>query len=311
MAPLYKAIHVERTTASAALYRGVIDPEWSIAAVPNGGYVISLIIEACMQFQAGTPTPDPIHVTAHFLQSATAGSPAFEIHIRVLKTGRLFTNFLAEFVQKGRTPITAHLMFGKLAPFAEKPSSYTRRLPLYRHPSTAPLRVNDLFYGALTYAPNIDCTLEPEIAARNEPDSPNRTCDDTHGGGGMEWGSWFTLKDLNERLTLPSLAIFADTLLNPPGHDLGALDSWFPTMVMTLEFKFPIPLPSKDHADRTVGAFSTGSTILAHPHKRHNTHVEIWSAPSNVGEGEEREGWRSKQVCLAVASQMAMIRPLR
>lgn len=80
--------------------------------------------------------------------------------------------------------------------------------------------------------------------------------------------------------------------------------SWYPTMVMTLEFKFPIPATA---ADRTVGIFTSG-TFINDPRGRHDTYVEVWSAPSDIGEGETavRKGWRDQQVCLAVASQMAL-----
>ncbi|KAF9046939.1 hypothetical protein BDZ89DRAFT_66041 [Hymenopellis radicata] len=308
MAPLYQALRVEKTSAAAgwdASYNGGLDPEWTIMAVPHGGYVISHIIDACIHFQSGTLTPDPVHVTIHFLQSACVDK--FDIHVRALKKGKMYTNLLAEFVQKGKVRITAHLMFGKLEPPKGSPSSYTRRLPLYQHPAAASVKPHE--YPALTYGKHLDRTLDPEIAARNAPDAPNRTNEATHGGGGMEWGTWFTLKDKHERVTLSSLAVFADTLLNPPGHKLADFTNWFPTMVMTLEFKFPIPAAA---AGRTVGAYSVSSALLAHPQNRHNTNVEIWSAPADVGEegGEVREGWRGEQVCLLVASQMAMIMPM-
>lgn len=35
-------------------------------------------------------------------------------------------------------------------------------------------------------------------------------------------------------------------------------------------------------------------------------YTEVWTAPSNIGEGEEVQGWRDKQVCLAVSTQMAL-----
>jgi len=38
--------------------------------------------------------------------------------------------------------------------------------------------------------------------------------------------------------------------------------------------------------------------------------VEVWTAPSNIGEGEIGEGWRDKQVCLASATQMAITMPM-
>jgi len=43
---------------------------------------------------------------------------------------------------------------------------------------------------------------------------------------------------------------------------------------------------------------------------RHDAYVEVWTAPCDIGEGEEAPGWREKQVCLAIATQMAYIVPI-
>lgn len=82
--------------------------------------------------------------------------------------------------------------------------------------------------------------------------------------------------------------------------------SWYPTMTMAIDFKAPIPSPSKNiYADRTVGIYSKG-LFMNDPQGRHDMYTEVWTAPSNIGEGEEVQGWRDKQVCLAVSTQMAL-----
>lgn len=43
------------------------------------------------------------------------------------------------------------------------------------------------------------------------------------------------------------------------------------------------------------------------PQGRHDAYVEIWTAPSNIGEGKEVDGWREEQVCLAISTQMALV----
>lgn len=63
------------------------------------GYVLGLILESAIKKQSDTSHPDPIHVTAHFLRSATTSSP-FEVHIQILKPGRGFTNLTANLVQE-------------------------------------------------------------------------------------------------------------------------------------------------------------------------------------------------------------------
>jgi len=80
-------------------------------------------------------------------------------------------------------------------------------------------------------------------------------------------------------------------------------------MVMTLEFKNPIPPPSENHSGRTVGVYSVGR-FINDPQSRHEIDLEIWTAPSNVGEGDaQNKSWRDNQVCIAVATQMAICVP--
>jgi hypothetical protein len=78
-------------------------------------------------------------------------------------------------------------------------------------------------------------------------------------------------------------------------------------MTLTIEFKSPIPTSSEFSA-RTVGLYSCGR-FVNEPQGRNDAYVEVWTAPSNIGEGEATEGWREKQVCLAVSTQMALIIP--
>ena len=80
-------------------------------------------------------------------------------------------------------------------------------------------------------------------------------------------------------------------------------------MVMTLEFKFPLPKPDNaEYSQRTVAVYSRGK-FVNDPSARHDSYVELWTAPSDVGEGHEIEAWKDKQRCLAVATQMALIVP--
>ncbi|KAK0221538.1 thioesterase-like superfamily-domain-containing protein [Armillaria fumosa] len=322
MAPLHQAINVqfhEDVPGSHTVYRAVADPEWTVAAVPNGGYLLANIIDACMEFQASAKShPDPIHVTAHFLHS-TAAAP-FHIRVQVQKRGKGFTNIVAELQQNGKTTITSHLIFGILTPLTGSPnktlappSPYARRVPLYRHPSTAPLELEKI-RDVYKFRRYFQCTQEPEIRTKAALNSPTRTNEATIGGGGVEGGTWFGLTDRDERITTPSLALFADAFLNipvliPKSQPQALRWGWFPTMVITLEFKFPIPPPSKDHASRTVGMFWRGH-FINDPQGRHETYVELWSAPSDIGEGVEVDGWRDKQVCLAVANQMSLSLPM-
>lgn len=110
--------------------------------------------------------------------------------------------------------------------------------------------------------------------------------------------------------------MFLNTINLLPASERGGLrsgTSWFPTMTLAVDFKFPISLldPAK-HSQRTVGLYSQGK-FINHPQGRHDVYVEVWTAPANVGEVKEggvKEGWREEQICLAQATQMALTVPV-
>ncbi|KAJ6583985.1 thioesterase-like superfamily-domain-containing protein [Mycena vulgaris] len=322
MAPLAKAISLSYDgppSADTKVYHGEVDPEWTVGHVPNGGYVLALAVEACVQHQASTLHRDPIHVTSHFLQ-ATSIAP-FQVHVRTLKRGRGFTNLIADLIQQDRTRITTHMIFGSFAPPPNAaphvglapPSSYARRLPLHVHPSAA---VETRMARPWRFKHHIKWASDPQLRAQNLPGSAARTSTATVGGGGVVWGAWLQLADTQERITPASLAFLADIFLNLPSllprSERGGLipsETWFPTMTLTLEFKAPIPPPSARHAARTVGLYSSG-TFWGAPQGRHDSYLEVWTAPAELGQGVEVDGWRDAQFCLATATQMALSLPM-
>ncbi|KAJ7078570.1 thioesterase-like superfamily-domain-containing protein [Mycena belliarum] len=316
MAPLVKAISVGYDgplNADTKIYRGDVDPEWTVGHVPNGGYILALVIEACVQHQAHTAHRDPIHVTSHFLHAASIAP--FQVRVRTLKRGRAFTNLIADLVQQDRTRITTHMIFGSLAPEVpplglSPPSPYARRLPLHVHPATA---VETPMVRPWRFKPHVNWARDPVLRAQN-----HRTRATLAGGGGLVWGAWFQLAGAEERLTPASLAFLADVFINLPAllprsarGGLVPSDTWFPTMTLALEFKAPIPRRGAGHAARTVGLYSRG-TFWGAPQGRHDAYVEIWTAPAELGQGQGAEvpGWRDAQVCLATATQMALSLPM-
>ncbi|KAG6860387.1 hypothetical protein C0995_011772 [Termitomyces sp. Mi166 len=320
MAPFLQAVNVRVSSSNGEYtsYTGEIDPEWVSSSVTNGGYVLALLVDACIQHQSTSGHREPIHVTAHFLRTSVPSH--FEIRVRILKTGRGFTNLTAELYQQEVLIITAHQIFGNnstspqasdhtrglnLAP----PSSYARRIPLYTHPSTAVVRPGRSVWKFQRY---IALAPDPHILAKNAPNHSNRTNGATIGGEGLEWGAWFTFQDKGDEVTPTSLAFLVDIFahipsLMPPSERPGLGLSWFPTIVLSLEFKAPIPPLSVAHARRTVGLYSSGKFLND---GRHDGYVEVWTAPCDIGKGKEISCWREKQVCIAVATQMASIIPM-
>lgn len=125
------------------------------------------------------------------------------------------------------------MLFSKLGP-AFPATPHTRKLPLREHPSTAPLRAVDhtLPFHVTKANEFFHLSAEPEIAALNdahahEKGSAVTAGDETaeasptprFGGGGLFWGGWYTLKDEEDKMTLPMYAILGDVLLGRDDHD--------------------------------------------------------------------------------------------
>ncbi|KAJ6630387.1 thioesterase-like superfamily-domain-containing protein [Mycena sp. CBHHK59/15] len=306
MAPFKTALVVRLANSESSIgsashcYSGDVDADWTVLHVPNGGYMLGFIVQSCLQSQASSEHPDPLHVSAHFLQAASIST--FDIKLRILKQGRSFTNIIADLVQANHTCITAHFIFGKIPPsrpIIALSSGYTRRHPLALHPSKGV--VSDM-PKAYTFSKHVrwaeDLSLLQQDTARN-------------GGGVSLWGAWVELADSEERITPASLAFLTDCFKSMPvlfpTSVTGVPESfWLPTLTLSVEFKAPIPPPSAVHSARTVGVYVI-SGYSSDPQHRHDTFVEIWTAPSDIGEGAEVESWRDAQVCLALGTQMQLV----
>ncbi|OBZ66963.1 hypothetical protein A0H81_13325 [Grifola frondosa] len=268
------------------------------------------MLEAAIHHQSSTNHRDPIHIAVHFLRVATRRAPV-EVHVRVLKIGRDFTNLLVDLVQNDKTMITTHMIFGTLVPLPSAPASSrvltlepphpkARRIPMQTHPSkcqdipeTRSWRRNKHVVDA----------HDPVYVARSKSDAE-----------GMQWGTYLMLTTDHGPLRPSMIPFLADTamgLVESMGSSVEEIrKSWFATTTLTIEFKSPIPpASSKDHSPRTVALFSTGS-FANDPQARHDTRVEVWTAPSDIGEGEEQADWKETQRCLAVVNTVMVVVPV-
>ncbi|KIJ34873.1 hypothetical protein M422DRAFT_70107 [Sphaerobolus stellatus SS14] len=307
MAPLshvMKASFKEKR-GDVTIYSGEVSNVWTIIAIPQGGYALGLLVEACQKVQADTPHIEIMHVTSHFLRT-TAILP-FEVHIRPLRIGKGYANLTADLIQQGEVKITALLIFrtrdvpnGDPSMTLSPPSPFARRIPLYFHPAVAP--ITSMFEKA-SFKKYLRWAQDKTFHQRNYEMEGGVV--HGPGGGTLEWGAWIELIDPSERIVPSMLPFFGDMMQNLP-HLLPKAHrpplGWFPTMVLSVEYKAEIP-DDPAISKRTIGLYSRSSFMNA---GRHDVYVEIWTAPSNLGEGVETEGWRDKQVCLGIASQTAL-----
>ncbi|PSL08359.1 acyl-CoA thioesterase [Haloactinopolyspora alba] len=72
-----------------------IDSTWAVGDVPNGGYLLAMMLRAAL---AEAAHPHPVSTTAHFLTPPTSG-PA-DVHVTVLRTGRTIETLRVSLLQE-------------------------------------------------------------------------------------------------------------------------------------------------------------------------------------------------------------------
>ncbi|KAJ7843272.1 hypothetical protein B0H13DRAFT_2364821 [Mycena leptocephala] len=288
MAPLMQAIRTaqipEDCKENTTVYEGLVDPEWTYDGFPHGGFVLALVVDAAIQFQSKTPRKDDT---------------------LKLTTILLFGSFGVK--------VTGHSL--NLA----VPSPLARCIPIYTHPSYATLTKK---IPQARFNSRMQWSFDPAPLKRNRllylssPESANQTSEPTTGrragGGGIEWSAWWDWVDKDTVLNAATLSFLSDAFQRLPdllswAQGSGDSVSWsYTTLVLNIEFKAPIP-DASEFSRRSVGLYSEGTFIRE---GIHDGRVEIWTAPSGIGEGVAVPGWRERQICLAVASQVTLAVPL-
>ncbi|ORY82710.1 thioesterase-like superfamily-domain-containing protein [Protomyces lactucae-debilis] len=101
MSAFATAIAVE-ATQETGVYAANLLQTWCIGAVPHGGYLLAIILNALethsKQVHAKLDQPDPIQLGVHFIVKAQVG-PA-RILVKDIKTGRNYSNCNITFQQK-------------------------------------------------------------------------------------------------------------------------------------------------------------------------------------------------------------------
>ncbi|KIP03718.1 hypothetical protein PHLGIDRAFT_77125, partial [Phlebiopsis gigantea 11061_1 CR5-6] len=272
------------------------------------GYVAGLVLDALMRSQLGTPHEDPLQLTAYFLKFLEQGP--FEVHVRALRRGSAFTNLSATLVQKAEQKVTTLAIFGVLTPSSRDernvtvapPSRFAAPFPLYTHPSQC-AKVTET--PRWDFLPLLQITRDPHYAKIFAKQGPS-----------MQLGHYFTLKNPADRVTTQSLPFFLDnymsfahvTLLR---NKIDPYKSRPATLAFSVEFKFPIPKQdSPHHSLRSVAVLNKGQ-FVNDPCARHETYLEVWTAPTDVGDRNAgTEDWKHHQRCLAICHQTSMIIPL-
>ena len=201
-------------------HRGHLHERWTIGPVPNGGYVMTVMLSAVA---AASPHPDPLTTTAHFL-SPTAAGPV-EIATELVKPGRSTTTVVSALHQEGRERVRMLTTLGRLEersgashryldpPVMEGPFETRRAVTMQNFPENFEFRIPTDVAGGIVGEPS----GRPEI------------------GGTIAFAD-------GRHPDLLCLPTFADGL-PPVAFNLGYM-AWTPTLELTVHFwNHPAPGP--------------------------------------------------------------------
>jgi Thioesterase-like superfamily len=204
-----------------------IDPEWTIAAKPNGGYLLSMLARAATS--AGVHN----HVTAasaHYVRSPEPGPVLIETEL--LRAGRSASQIRARMEQDGQACVEALIMASQLT--GDTTPYWDRGLPEKSQSSyeDCPRLIPSLPDG------NRVAIME-QIEVRLEPDSSGFTAGRPSGRG--ELRGWLALP--GAEAFDPTSLVFAVDAFPPATFDIE-FTGWVPTMELTVYVRaVPVPGP--------------------------------------------------------------------
>ena len=222
-AQTFAAVSAVRAAADGG-FDVVIDPEWTIAGKPNGGYLLAMMARAA---RSVGPHPDPLAAGAHYLRPPDPG-PA-HLEVEVLRAGRSAAQTRVRLSQAGAVCVEALLTLGHLDPAAEPlwaggvPSIPEVRFEDAVRVDPAPLTVPVAIFG------QVDARLDPDTAgfARGRP------------SGRGELRGWLALPG-GEDFDAVSLQYALDSF--PPATLDIELSGWVPTLELTTYVR-AVPAP--------------------------------------------------------------------
>ena len=91
------------------VFAGRLTDRWNIGSVPNGGYVLAVVLAAVRQTLVA---PDPLTVTAHYLRPSAPG-PA-HVYVETIKTGRQYSTVAARLLQNEKENVRVLATYGDL-----------------------------------------------------------------------------------------------------------------------------------------------------------------------------------------------------
>ncbi|PWN27020.1 hypothetical protein BDZ90DRAFT_232597 [Jaminaea rosea] len=288
---------------------------WTIGVSPQGGYSLSLMIQAAQAWvrlpsthshPTAAPHIDPLHVSATFVYPQSISKP-LSIVVKPLKRGKGVTLAQVDLTQENTVVLTAKLYLTNFAarrgadPPIKGPS-----FPSHPCPLTKPGEVTSQskHYGGkqVKFRELISMRRDDAFEERNK---------------GKVAGAWFEITGDGERDGLADgkergvgyhwLPIFCDMYLRPPEQrDLYPKGTawWYPTLSLSIEYKRSLP------QDVLLRRWGEVSWVDFTQDGQYDNSVQIWSHPADNHLLDPSMREEDGPQILAIARQVALSTPL-
>jgi Thioesterase-like superfamily len=211
----------------AGTFDAAVNPEWTIAGKPNGGYLLAMLGRAAASVSARDHV---VAASAHFLRAPTPGPVVIEAE--PLRDGRSASQIRARLSQDGQACIEALLTTSELdtgaAPYWDRGLPQISRVPYEDCERLVP-RLPD---GSRV-------AMMDQIEVRLEPETSGFTTGAPSGRG--ELRGWLALPE--EEAFDPTSLLFAVDAFPPATFDIE-FSGWVPTLELTVYVRaLPAPGP--------------------------------------------------------------------
>lgn len=206
------------TRASASSFEVEIHDDWSIANIPNGGYLTCILGEACVQLGNH---PNLTNLSAYFLAPSKPGTATVEIE--TLRVGRGSSCYQARLVQGGQEIVRALVLCGDLDKL-EGPDWHLEDAPHYPPPDECIAVSSDL---------SVQPKIHDNLWARLLPEHMGFA--EGNPSGQAEHGGWLRFADGREP-SLNCLPFFADAI-PPTSFSLLGRIGWTPTLELSVQLR--------------------------------------------------------------------------
>jgi acyl-coenzyme A thioesterase PaaI-like protein len=215
------------SAAEAGRFTARVDPEWTIAGKPNGGYLLAILGRAGVMVAAQEHV---IAASAHYLHAPEPGPVAIEAE--VLRSGRSASQVRTTMIQEGKRCVEALLTVSRLEPEAQP--FWDRGLPPAGH-----VAYDDCVRLGAQTPDGRRVAIMDQVEVRLEPGSASFIAGAPRGVG--ELRGWLALKQ--DESFDPASLLFAVDAYPPATFDVE-FSGWVPTLELSVYVRaLPAPGP--------------------------------------------------------------------